>query len=194
MQRRQALGILGRMAVVPALSHLPLERLYALGREAHRRLAESPALRVLDPRQLETVAAVAELIVPETDTPGARAAGVGEFIDLIVAEWYTEEQRAHFLAGLADLDRRCQAGIGRVFLDAGGSDQVRILSELESEWLSVRATGGKADEHFFHQIKHLTLYGYYTSRIGVERELHWVAIPGRYDPCLATGIRMKGSS
>ena len=100
MQRRQALGVLGRMAVVPALSHLPLERLYALGRETHRRLSEPPALRILDPHQHETVAAVAELIIPETDTPGARAAGVGEFIDLIVAEWYTEEQRARFLAGL----------------------------------------------------------------------------------------------
>jgi hypothetical protein len=194
VQRRQALGVLGRMAVVPALSHLPLERLYALGRETHRRLSERSALRILDPHQYETIAAVAELIVPETDTPGARAAGVGEFIDLIVAEWYTEDQRARFLAGLADLDHRSEALIGRVFLDAGASDQVRILAELESEWLSLRAAGGKPDEYFFAQIKHLTLYGYYTSRVGVEREMHWVAIPGRYDPCLATGIRMKGSS
>jgi glucoside 3-dehydrogenase (cytochrome c) hitch-hiker subunit len=194
MQRRQALGILGRMAVVPALSHLPLERLYALGRETHRRLGESPALRILDPHQHETVAAVAELIIPETDTPGAGAAGVSEFIDLILAEWYTEEQRARFLAGLVDLDRRSQALIGRVFLDAGASDQVRTLSELESEWLSLQAAGGKTDEHFFAQIKHLTIYGYYTSSVGLERELHWIVIPGRYDPCLATGIRMKGSS
>ena len=193
MQRRQALGILGRMAVVPALSQLPLERLYALGRETHRRLGESPALRTLDPHQRETVATVAELIIPETDTPGARAAGVSDFIDLIVAEWYTEEQRARFLAGLVDLDRRSQALIGRVFLDAGPSDQVRVLSELESEWLSLRATG-KTDEHFFGQIKHLTLYGYYTSSVGLERELHWMAVPGRFDPCLATGIRLKGSS
>ena len=194
MQRRQALGILGRMAVVPALSQLPLERLYALGRETHRRLSESPALRILDPHQHETVATVAQLIIPETDTPGARAAGVSEFIDLIMAEWYTEEQRAQFLVGLADLDRRSQASIGRVFLDAGAPDQVRILSELESEWLSLQAAaGGKPDEHFFHQIKHLTLYGYYTSRVGVEQELHWLAVPGRYDPCLATGIHMKGT-
>jgi hypothetical protein len=60
--------------------------------------------------------------------------------------------------------------------------------------LSFRVAGGKPQEHFFHQIKYLTIYGYYTSSVGVEQELHWTAIPGRYDPCLATGIRMKGSS
>jgi hypothetical protein len=194
MQRRQALRILGRLAVVPALSQLSLDRLYALGRETHERLGDLPTLRILDPHQHETVATLTELIIPETDTPGARAAGVVEFIDLIVAEWYTEAQRARFLAGLADLDRRSQAVLGRVFLDAGSSDQMRIVSELEADWLSFQATGGEADQHFFPQIKRLTLYGYYTSRVAVEQELHWSAIPGRYDPCLATGIRMKGST
>lgn len=193
MQRREALRVLGRIAVVPALSHLSLDRLYALGLETHRRLAEPPLLRLLDPHQHETVAAVAELIIPETDTPGARAARVGEFIDLMVAEWCTEEQRARFLDGLADLDRRSQALTGRVFLDARLPDQMTTLSELEAEWLSFRVAGGKPEEHFFYQIKYLTIYGYYTSRVGVERELHWTAIPGRYDPCLATGVRMKGS-
>jgi hypothetical protein len=192
MQRRQALRILGRLAVVPALSQLSLDRLYALGRETHERLSDPPTLRILDPHQHETVATLTELIIPETDTPGARAAGVAEFIDLIVAEWYTEEQRARFLAGLADLDRRSQAVSGRVFLDAGSSDQMRIVWELEADWLSFQATGGEADQHFFPQIKRLTVYGYYTSRVAVEQELHWSAIPGRYDPCLATGIRMKG--
>jgi hypothetical protein len=193
MDRRQVLRILGRMAVVPALSHLPLERLYALGRETHQRLGERPTLLILDPHQHEIVATLSELIIPETDTPGARAARVGEFIDLIVAEWYTDEQRARFFEGLADLDRRSQAALGRKFLEAESPDQVRIVSELEADWLRFSAGGGKAEEHFFPEIKRLTLYGYYTSRVGLEQELHWTAIPGRYDPCLATGIRMKGS-
>jgi glucoside 3-dehydrogenase (cytochrome c) hitch-hiker subunit len=181
------------MAVVPALSHLSLDRLYLLGRETHQRLGEFPLLRILDPHQHQTVAAVAELIIPETDTPGARAARVAEFIDLMVAEWCTEEQRARFLDGLADLDRRSQAIIGRAFVDGRLSEQTTTLSELEAEWLSFRVAGGKPEDHFFHQIKYLTIYGYYTSRVGVEKELHWSAIPGRYHPCLATGIRMKGS-
>ncbi len=193
MQRREVLRLLGGIAVVPAFSHLSLDRLYLLGRDTHQRLAKLPPLRILDPHQHETVAAVAELIIPETDTPGARAAGVVEFIDLMVAEWYTEEERARFLDGLADLDRRSQAMIGRMFVDARSSEQVRTLSELEAEWLAFHPAGGEPEEHFFHQIKYLTIYGYYTSRVGQEQELHWSAIPGRYDPCLAAGIRMKES-
>ncbi len=191
MQRREVLRLLGGIAVVPAFSHLSLDRLYLLGLEAHQRLAQLPPLRILDPHQHETVAAVAELIIPETDTPGARAAGVVEFIDLMVAEWYTDEERARFLDGVADLDRRSQAVIGRVFVEARSSEQVRTLSELEAAWLAFHAAGGEPEEHFFHQIKYLTIYGYYTSRVGLEQELHWSAIPGRYDPCLATGVPMK---
>lgn len=188
MQRREVLRILGSLTAGSMLSPLSPDRLYALGRETHRRLAQHAPLRILDPHQHETVATVAELIIPETDTPGARAAGVSEFIDLVVAEWYSEEERARFLEGLADLDRRSQAVIGRLFVEAPASDQEQVLSELEGELLAFRAAGGKPEQRFFHQIKHLTLYGYYTSRAGLEQELRWSAVPGRYDPCLATGV------
>jgi hypothetical protein len=194
MRRREVLRILGRMAALPALSRLSLDQLYDLGRETHRRLDETPLLRILDLHQHETATAVAELIIPQTDTPGARAARVSEFIDLLLAEWCTAEERTRFLDGLADLDRRSQATGGRAFIEAEARQQVNILSQLEARWLSLKAAGGKPEEDFFHQIKYFTVYGYYTSRVGVEQELHWVAIPGRYDPCLATGIRKKGSS
>jgi hypothetical protein len=193
MQRREALRILGHLAVLPAFSRLSLDRLYELGLETHRRLGNHPLRLALDPHQHETVAVVAELIIPETDTPGARAAKVADFIDLIVAEWYTPEERKRFVQGLASLDRRSQARVGRAFLDAGPPDQERTLSELEAEWLAFHVAVPKPEEHFYHQIKYLTIYGYYTSTVGVEQELHWSPVPGRYDPCLATGVRMKRS-
>jgi hypothetical protein len=193
MQRREALRILGQLAVLPAFSRLPLERLDGLGREIHQRLGDRPVLRLLDPHQHELVDVAAELIIPETDTPGARAARVADFIDLIVAEWYTPEEQKRFLDGLADLDRRSQSRIGRVFLDAGAENQERTLSELEAEWLAFRVSAAKPEEHFYHQIKFLTIYGYYTSKAGVDQELHWSPVPGRYDPCLATGVRRKES-
>jgi len=188
MQRREVLRVLGSLTAGSMLAPLSPDRLYALGRETHRRLGQRVRLRILDPHQHQTVATVAELIIPETDTPGAGAAGVTEFIDLVVAEWYGDEERARFLEGIAALDRRSQAIIGRLFVEAPASDQEQVLSELEGELLAFRATGGEPGQHFFHQIKHLTLYGYYTSRVGLEQELHWSAVPGRYDPCLATGV------
>jgi gluconate 2-dehydrogenase gamma chain len=188
MQRREVLRLLGSLTAGSMLTPLSPDRLYALGRETHRRLAQRAPPHIFDPHQHETVATVAELIIPETDTPGARAAGVGEFIDLMVAEWYGEEERARFLEGIATLDRRSQAIIGRLFVEAPASDQAQVLSELEGELSAFRAGGGEPGRHFFHQIKHLTLYGYYTSRVGLDQELRWSAVPGRYDPCLATGV------
>jgi gluconate 2-dehydrogenase gamma chain len=188
MQRREVLRVLGSLTAGSMLAPLSPDRLYALGRETHQRLAQRVRLRILDPHQHQTVATIAELIIPETDTPGARAAGVSEFIDLMVAEWYGEDERARFLEGVAALDRRSQAIIGRLFVEAPASDQEQVLSELEGELFAFRAAGGESGQHFFHQVKHLTLYGYYTSRVGLEQELRWSAVPGRYDPCLATGV------
>jgi gluconate 2-dehydrogenase gamma chain len=193
MHRRELLRVLGSLTAGSILSRLAPDQLYALGLETHQRLAGHTPLRILDPHQHQTVAIAAELIIPETDTPGARAAGVSEFIDLIVTEWYTEEERARFLNGLADLDRRSRAAIGRLFVEAPASSQEQIFSELEGELLTFRATGGKPEERFFHQLKYLTLFGYYTSQVGLEQELHWTTVPGRYDPCLATGVGRRKS-
>ena len=66
---------------------------------------------------------------------------------------------------------------------------MRILSELESEWLSLRATGGKTDEHFFRQIKHLTIYGYYTS----ERRAGARNCTGSPSPAATTPASQPGS-
>jgi len=193
MHRREVLRVLGSITAGSILSRLAPSQLYALGLETHRRIAQHTPLRIFDPHQHETVATAAELIIPETDTPGARAAGVSDFIDLIVAEWYTEEERARFLDGLANLDQRSRAALGRLFVETPVSNQGKILSDLEAELSTFRAAGGKSEESFFHQLKYLTLYGYYTSKIGVEQELHWTAVPGRYDPCLATGVGRRES-
>src|SRR5256885_5182768 len=107
MNRRDMMRVLGGALALPLLAGLPAERLAALGRAAHRRArARAGGFTVLDPHQAETVATIAEMIIPETDTPGARAAHVPEFIDLMLAEWFADDDRARFLAGLADVDER----------------------------------------------------------------------------------------
>lgn len=175
MTRRDWLATtLGALAV-PPLS----EDLLALGRALHAH-APGGARRVLGAQQSELVATVAELIIPETDTPGARTAGVPAFIDLALAEWLDDADRQRFLAGLADLDARAGG-----FVRASPARQAELLTVLDHELAQERqAARAGAPTSFFHMFKRLTLVGYYTSEIGFTQELHAQIIPGRYDGCV----------
>ncbi|MGH7567689.1 MAG: gluconate 2-dehydrogenase subunit 3 family protein [Gemmatimonadales bacterium] len=193
MNRRDLLRLLGS-AAIPTLAGLAPEQLLALGRSLHVRTATRgpSALRVLDDHQNATVVALAELIIPETDTPGARTARVTEFIDLLLAEWYTEDERARFLAGLADVDTRSRVAFGAEFVAAAPGQQAAIVSGLDAEVAALRDANADPARLFFHRMKYLTIYGYYTSEVGVTQELRYQVVPGRYDPCVATGIPSPG--
>jgi hypothetical protein len=217
MDRRDVVRLLAGALVVPGLSRYSPDELLTLGRRLNARAGEHP-LNLFDPHQRATISAIAERIIPETDTPGAVAAGVPGFIELIVAENYQDEEQTGFLAGLADVDARSNSVLKRNFVDATPTEQDRILARLEEEVGPVvvqkppekkpiepsqKPTDKPAEKPrearqekpvekpvpFWGQIKFLTIYGYYTSRVGVVRELHTVVIPGRYDPCIATGFR-----
>src|SRR2546422_6710982 len=92
MNRRDLVRSLATAIAIPAISGLEPDSLFAVGRRAHRR-ARTGGLQVLDPHQSETVATIAEMIIPATDTPGARAAQVHRFIDLLLAEWAPDDDR-----------------------------------------------------------------------------------------------------
>src|SRR5260221_11653484 len=94
MNRREALLLLAGTAALP-------DQLLAVGRAVHKKV-RAETLRALTPQQNETVATIAELIIPKTDTPGAREAGVPAFIDVMVADWGDDDQRKMFAAGRPD--------------------------------------------------------------------------------------------
>ena len=125
----------------------------------------------------ELVATVAELIIPETDTPGARGARVHEFIDRMLSAWYEDEERDHFLAELATVDQKTQDAHGKPFLDLTAAEQTDLLTAMEEEsiaWMETLGTGGSDPDKppFFVAMKGLTLFGYYTSEVGATQELH----------------------
>lgn len=182
MNRRDALWLLGGAAAAPLLPALTPAELRAAGRAAHARARLRP-LQVLDPHQSEMVATIAEIIIPETDTPGGRAAKVHEFTDVLLAEWYTAEERDRFLAGLADVDTRAKDAFGADFLNATGAQRTALVAGLDAEVAALRAADAKPGEHFFGRMKWLAVFGYYTSEVGMTQELHWQAIPGAYDGC-----------
>lgn len=84
----------------------------------------------LTPEQLELVAVLAEHILPTTDTPGARAAGVHQFIDVMLAEYYPAEERDRFVAGLARVDAYARRAGGKTFGVLAHDQQVALVRAL----------------------------------------------------------------
>src|SRR6266850_2666426 len=125
MQRREALKLLLAGGVLPAL---PTD-LFAFFQGAHP--ASGYALRTLNPHQNETVVAMIDLIIPETDTPGAKGARVNEFIDVILTEWANETERKNFIDGLAGVDKKSNELFARDFADAPAPQQLTLLRALD---------------------------------------------------------------
>ena len=111
MQRREALRLLASAAALPLLSR----EAFSMFQAVHEQLPDQPVLKSLDPHQNATVTIISELIIPQTDTPGAKAARVNEFIDLILTEWYDEEEKSIFMAGLTDVDARARGLVRQGF-------------------------------------------------------------------------------
>jgi hypothetical protein len=175
MNRREALVLLAGTAALP-------DSLLALGRSVHQRVrAGTP--RSFTAHQNETVATIAELIIPKTDTPGAREAGVPAFIDVMLAEWGDDEQRLMFTTGLANVDERSRAAFGKEFIGCTPAQQAEILQDLDYELARLRDAKSDTSKNFFGAMKWLTLTGYYTSEVGAISELHYRVVPGRYEPC-----------
>ena len=97
-----------------------------------RRAAES-AGAAFTPDQLEMVATLAEHILPETDTPGARTARVHEYVDTMLTDYYPAADRARFLAGLERANARARALFGRSFLDSAPPRQLELVRALAEQ-------------------------------------------------------------
>jgi hypothetical protein len=175
MNRRDMLLLLAGTAALP-------DSLMAMGRAVHKRV-RAGTLRAFNTHQNETVSTIAELIIPKTDTAGAREAGVPAFIDVMVADWGDEEQRQTFTAGLANVDERSRAAFGKAFVGCTPPQQTEILQDLDYELARLRDTKSDTSKNFFQMMKWLTLAGYYTSEVGATTEQHFRVVPGRYEPC-----------
>lgn len=137
------------------------------------------------------VSEVAEIIIPKTDTPGAKDAKVGEFIEMMLKDCYEAKDQESFNKGLDALEKKD-------FLKAKPEEQTKILKEMEASAKEELAKAGEekkkyteagkeysdAGVPFFRLMKELTLLGYFTSEPGATQALEYVAVPGRYDGCI----------
>ena len=195
MQRRDILKMLATGAVLPVFS----SPMAAFFREAQAQTGPSYKLRTLSPHQNATVVVMTDLIIPETDTPGAKGARVNEFIDVILTEWATPEERQNFLQGLEGVDKQSQELFGKTFVDATPVQQVTLLRAMDDFAASERGDpprkhGNTVPEfdtqlkgNFYDIFRGITLHGYYTSEIGFTQELKLQIIPGAQHGCEKIG-------
>jgi gluconate 2-dehydrogenase gamma chain len=129
--------------------------------------------------QMRLVGRIADIIIPETDTPGAVGAGVDTFFDTLMAGWASEATRSRFVALLRDIDARATARHGAGFVDCDPQQQERLIAEIDAD--SFRGNAGLPD---FRDFRNLIIAGYYTSEVGASVELRFELVPGRYLPCV----------
>jgi hypothetical protein len=196
MQRREALRLMGAASVFSVLSSGP----FAATLQAELAANKSGALRTLSPANNEIVLAMSDVMIPATGTPGAKAAKVNEFVDLILTDWATEEERKIFLEGLAEADRKSNALFGHGYAAAAAQEQAAIVQIFDEELATtrneelpgqVRSWEVTLLHPFFAQMRRLVLVGYYTSSIGQDQELKVEIIPGALHGCVPVKPEVK---
>jgi gluconate 2-dehydrogenase gamma chain len=174
MDRRDMLRGLASGAAAPLLGSLVPAELLSWGREVHLAVAAGQSRTgLLTAQVVQALTAACERIIPADETPGATDAGVPAFIDRMLSDWYDQPERTRVIAGIESLDALSRTRFGRAFAACANTEQDALLIELDRE--------GPA--HWFGTVKYLTIWGYFTSEVGVVRELGQWPSPGRYDGC-----------
>ena len=157
--------------------------------------AASMPLKALNQAQLDLVGDIADTIIPETDTPGAKGVNTHYLIDELAANWMKAEERATFLANLTALDERIKAERGKTFSELSLAERGQVLDQLGEEMLAMNSANdalgditnsddGKIPKHIYREVRELTLFGYYTSEVGASEELLYDPIPGDFKGCV----------
>jgi len=157
--------------------------------------------------QVSLLDEIAETIIPTTQTPGAKAAAVGEYMKVMVTDCYRDDEQKAFLDGIKKLQEACKQSTSKGFEKCSPEQRHDFLVSLEKEAKSYNEqrnerikTAREAHDlankdlpwkqqteffeeppHYYTLMKQLTLSGYFTSEIGATKTLRHVAVPGKFD-------------
>lgn len=132
--------------------------------------------------QINFLGEVSDTILPTTSTPGAKAAGVGPFMALMVRDCYTPGDQKIFTDGVTKLDDECKKSQGKKFLECDAKQRTAFLNQLDNEQKAYQKTKKEKDSnHYFRMMKELTLLGYFTSEVGCTKALRYLPVPGKYN-------------
>jgi Gluconate 2-dehydrogenase subunit 3 len=131
------------------------------------------------------LSALAEMILPRTDSPGAGEAGVGDLIARMVRDCADRKTQNNFINGLEMLAGRARSRYGKDFGQCSLAERTALLTECEQQGSVYAGKAGKLQklllgDSFFTTLKKYTILGYCTSQAGATGGLRYDYIPGKY--------------
>lgn len=150
--------------------------------------ADKKAMTGLDfqPEDIAYLDEIGETILPTTaSSPGAKAAGVGTFMTVMVKDCYDENDQKIFTEGMQKLKNASEKKHGKNFMESTPQQRHALLVDLDNEQKEYAKNKKKDDaNHYFRMMKELTLLGYFTSEIGATKALRYIESPGKYEGCV----------
>ena len=130
--------------------------------------------RVLSADDQALIEEIADTLLPTTPaSPGAKAAGAGAAINLLLSDCYDAAAQRRVVQGLQAFRAR-SAG----FASLPQTDRERLLRELDAE---AKRTG---ETHYFLLVRELAVRAYFSSEVGMTKALRYVLVPGRWTGCV----------
>lgn len=164
--------------------------------------------REFTPEDIAYLNEIGETILPQTSTPGAKAANVGQFMTVMVNDTYEESDQVAFMEGLEKLNGASKKKFDKGFMEISPQQRHALLVEVDNEAKTYQkdkvntfndeekkkekdeiAKGNKTykkqrmAQHYFTMMKGLTLFGYFTSEAG-SKSFRYLPVPGRFDGCI----------
>ncbi|MCZ6694437.1 MAG: gluconate 2-dehydrogenase subunit 3 family protein [Bacteroidetes bacterium] len=140
--------------------------------------------RFFSQSQFDTIGAIAEQIIPETETLGAKGVGVDRFIDLLLKDVYSKQEQDQFLKGLIEFEQQCHRELGKNLYECELSQQQIFLRKHQTEMLQLIKVNKETKLPFFLKVKELTLWSFFTSEQGIKQNLLYRPVPGKYEGCI----------
>ena len=148
------------------------------------------------------VSQVAEIIIPKTDTPGAKEVGVPGFIDQILKECYKKEDQDKFLSELQAFDDEAKKEYGDPFIELDAEKQAAFVKKVHDAAVNAddhetngnNGNNGTSHRPFILTLKELTMLGYFTSEPGATQVLQYNPVPGAYKGCIPVSEAGNGKT
>ena len=135
--------------------------------------------RVLTVDDQQLIEEIADTLLPTTAaSPGAKAAGAGAAINLLLTDCWEPEKQQRVVAGLETFRKTCDEKTGAAFATLPAARREALLREIDSE--AQRA----GESHYFGLVRDLALQSYFSSEVGMTKARRWVLVPGQWVGCV----------